>query len=168
MKKILTLCLFGLLSCTMQAQLSDEARARLEDEAGIKKHLDFFGISIEGNIDDVTDRMQKSGQWKLKRKQGSQNQYIFEGPLFGYNAYVQVAYTRKTRTVFRMTVTPQTNNLLVWQDSLTHRMGKGVLTEQGTLWQRPEGMILYYTPEGYDTTLIFLDAQGNAVFKEEK
>ena len=96
------------------------------------------------------------------------NDYLFEGPMYGHNVYVQAYYTRKSRTPYRVVVSPKNIDLIAWQDSLVNTYGEGTQTEQGLLWQKPEGIILYYAPEGYDTALIYLDSQGNNAFREEK
>lgn len=157
MKKTICASLLLFSALGLHAQTTDSAEP---------KHLDFLGISIEGDIDDFNSRMQP--RFKLKKRVGGENQYIYEGSMFGYNTYLQVNFTRKTRTVYRILVTPKNINTMAWQDSLYAHYGEPVETQQGPLWQKPEGMILYYTPQGYDTALIYLDALGNEAFKEEK
>lgn len=157
MKKLLTICLMSLAALGARAQ---------NESTATDKHLDFLGVEIKGSIDDIKEKLEPN--FKLKKRVGTENYYLFEGPMFGYNVPVQVSYTRKSRTIFRFTVTPKNINLLAWQDSLINKYGDPVQTEQGLLWQRPEGMILYYAPQGYETALIYLDAAGNAAYKEEK
>lgn len=157
MKKTITACLMAMLPMAMSAQTTEETAS---------KHLDFLGVSIEGNIDDFTKRMQP--KFKLKKRVGGENYYIFEGPMFGYDVYAQVNYTRKSRTVYRVMVTPQNINTIAWQDSLVARYGQPLETPQGQLFQMPGGKILYYTPQGYDSAMIYLDSAGNGVFVEEK
>jgi len=130
------------------------------------KHLDFQGVNIEGSIDTFKDNMQP--RFVLKKRVGAENYYLFEGPMYGHNVYVQAYYTRKSRTPYRVVVSPKNIDLIAWQDSLVNTYGEGTQTEQGLLWQKPEGIILYYAPEGYDTALIYLDSQGNNAFREEK
>lgn len=156
MKKIICACMVALLPLGMQAQTKDVTPT----------HLDFMGVPIGGSIDEFNDRIQP--RFRLKKRVAGENQYIYEGPMFGYNTYIQVNFTRKSRTVYRVLVTPKGINQMAWEDSLHVRYGEPENTRQGQLWQRPEGMILYYTPEGYDSALIYLDALGNNAFKEEK
>ena len=156
-KKLFTLGLLTLCTLAAKAQTAENDSV---------KHLTFMGIPIEGSIDSFKDSMEP--KYKLKRKVGSENYFLFEGPMFGHNVYIQAYYSRKTRTPYRVVVSPKHLSLEVWQDSLISTFGDPVRTEQGLLWQRPEGMILHYTPEGYDTALIFLDSKGNEAFREEK
>lgn len=156
MKKILCLCLMALLGMSAKAQEQDDA----------KQHLDFFGVSIEGTIDSISNHLQPT--FRLKKKNGAENNYIFEGPMFGHNVYVQAYYSRKSRTAYRMVVTPGNVSQEVWKDSLVQKYGDPAVTEQGLLWQRPGGMILYYAPEGYGSVVIYLDAKGNEAYIKEK
>lgn len=157
MKKTICAILYAMLPVAIQAQTDNDS---------ITQHLDFMGVSMEGNIDDFTQRMQP--RFRFKKRVRGENQVIFEGSMFGYNVFARASYTRKTRTVYRMLITPKNINQIAWVDSLTARYGMPVETRQGLLFQRPGGMILYYTPEGYDTALIYLDAKGNEAFTEEK
>lgn len=165
MKSIIAIALLSLCSMQTSAQETTQ-KATQETTTDAPKHLDFFGVSIEGNIDDFSKKMQP--RFTLKKKNGGEQNFIFEGPIFGHNVYLQAYYTRKSRTPYRVVVSPKHLDLLAWQDSLVSKYGDPQATEQGLLWQRPEGIILYYTPEGYDTALIYLDNLGNAVFREEK
>lgn len=155
MKKTICAVLFAFLPIVSQAQ-----------EAEPTKHLDFLGISIEGEIDDFTQRMQP--RFRLKKRVPRENYNIYEGTVFGHTTLVQANYTRKSRSVYRVLVTPKHINEVAWQDSLAAHYGEPVETPQGSLYQHPSGIILYYSPQGYDSALIYLDNQGNAIFKEEK
>ncbi len=157
MKKLLCLCLFACLSVSINAQVATKEKS---------SHLSFLGIPIEGSIDDFSAKMQP--RFTLKKKVGAENHFIFEGAMYGHNMLLQVYYTKKTRTTYRVVVSPKHINMEEFQDSLKHDFGTPNVTEQGLLWQKDEGIILHYTPEGYDTALIFLDAQGNQVFTKEK
>lgn len=156
MKKTICAILLAFLPLCIQAQ----------DEKVVKPHLDFLGVSIQGSIDDFIERMQP--RFRVKKKVAGENQVIFEGPMFGYHVYAQASYTRKTRTVYRVLVTPKNINEVAWQDSINANYGEYVDTPQGQLYQPGGGMILYYAPEGYDSALIYLDYAGNEAFKEEK
>lgn len=162
MKPIITIILLSLFTLQMRAQANVQETTKPE----APQHLDFFGVSISGTIDDFSKAMQP--RFTLKKKNGGEDHYIFHGAVFGHDMYIQAYYTRKSRTPFRVVVSPKHIDLLAWQDSLVSKYGEPQATEQGLLWQRPEGIILYYTPEGYDTALIYLDNLGNAAFREEK
>lgn len=161
MKKLAILGLLALLPFGAKAQNTDGNKAK---EA--PKHLNFMGVSISGSIDDFTSKMEP--RYKLKKRVGADNYYIFEGPMFGHNVLLQTYYTRKSRTPYRVVVSPKIINTDQFKDSLIVKYGTPEQTEQGLLWQRPEGIILYYTPEGYDTAVIYLDNLGNAAYREEK
>ena len=131
-----------------------------------EEHLKFQGVPIEGNINQFTDNMQP--RYKLKKKQGGEQRYIYEGPVYGYNCYLEASYSRKSRTVYKVMVTPKSINQSAWLDSLSTHYGEPIETDRGLLWAPDGGKILFYTPEGYDPVLIYLDSQGLQRFSEEK
>lgn len=132
----------------------------------VPEHLCFQDIPIAGSIDEFTELMKP--RYQLKKKIGGDQYFIFYGSLFGYDTYLQVSYTRKSRTVYKVMATPKSINQQAWIDSLTALYGDPIYTDRGWVWQRPEGMIVYYTPEGYDSALIYLDYAGQEVFRKEK
>lgn len=154
------MCLLAGLPMAMKAQ------ENVTNQSSPSAHLKFRGIPIAGTIDDFSEKMQP--RFTLKKKRGAENHFIFEGPIYGYNMLLQVYYTDKTRTAYRVVVSPKHMDIETLKDSLKHDFGEPEVTAQGSLWKTDEGIILHYTPEGYDTALIFLDAQGNQAYSEEK
>lgn len=159
--------IFAVLGLAL-ASLSANAQST-ESEAGgnaTPQHLLFQGIPIGGNIDTFTENLKP--RYKLKKKVGGDHYFIYEGPVFGCNTYLQASFSRKSRTVYKVVITPKNINQMAWVDSLSVHYGEPVDTDRGLLWQRPEGMVLFYAPEGYDCALFFLDQEGNDVFVKEK
>lgn len=160
--------LFLFIAVTLFLSLVLKAQSETTQETGAldSKHLQFQGVSMEGTIDDFTERLKP--RFQLKRKMGSDRQWIYYGFIFGKETYFQVDYTKKSRTVYRVTIMPKHIDEQTWIDSLNYAYGASVDTEMGILWKRPEGTILFRTLEGYDPALILLDKVGQSVLKEEK
>lgn len=159
------LALLTFVQSVAKAQV-DSVATSINDVSETVPNLLFQGVPMEGTIDQFTERLKP--RYQLKRKMGGDHNFIFHGPVFGHDTYFQASYTRKSRTIYKVLVTPKNINEVAWLDSLVAHYGAPEDTPKGWLWQRPEGMILFYTPEGYDCALIYLDAKGNALFKEEK
>lgn len=130
------------------------------------QHLDFMGVPIEGNITDFTAKMRP--RYPLKKKVGGEYYYIYYGPVFGHNCYLKAEYSRKTRTVYKVTVTPQFIDQNALADSLSVHYGLPEEAASGYKWNRPGGLVYLYLPEGYDPVLMYLDADGAERFKREK
>lgn len=125
-----------------------------------------MGVPIEGNITQFTKQMQP--RYKLQKRVGGENYYIYKGPVCGHEMYLKADYSRKTRTVYKVTVTPKFIDQNAFLDSLTVRYGESERTEKGYRWAFEPGEIFLYTPEGYDPVLIYIDRQGTMVMREEK
>ncbi len=135
-------------------------------EDTIPQHLNFFGVPIEGNITNFTASMQP--RYKLQKKKGDEGYYIYRGPVCGHEMYLKAEYSRKSRTVYKVTVTPQFIDQNAFLDSLTVRYGEPEATDKGYRWLSAAGEILLYTPQGYDPVLIYLDREGVASYREEQ
>ncbi len=135
-------------------------------EATQVQHLEFFGIPIQGNITDFTQAMQP--RYRLQKKKGDEGYYIYKGPVCGHDMYLKAEYTRKSRTVYKVTVTPQYIDANAFLDSLTVMFGEPTRIEKGYRWVYPEGEIILYMVQGFDPVLIYLDLAGAIALKEEK
>lgn len=154
----ITLCLISLQG--VMAQLGDVR------DSSICRHLDFQGVSMGISIEDFAEQLKP--RFTVRRKMGGERQWILQGYIFGYDTYFQVDYSKKSRSVFRITAMPKNIHDVVWIDSLTTHYGSPLTTDMGLLWQRPEGTVLFRVLEGYDPALILLDKAGQAAWKEEK
>lgn len=129
------------------------------------QHLKFFDVPIEGDINHFTDNMKP--KYKLKKRiSGEYN--IYYGSVCGHNFYMQANYTRKSNTVYMVKVQTQHIEPLIFLDSLQNHFGEAEETANGYRWIKPEGMIMYLLPEGYDPILQFIDAEGLKAYKEEQ
>ncbi len=137
-----------------------------EDSISAQEHLDFFGVPIEGNITQFTANLQP--RFRLQKKKGDENYYIYKGPVCGHDMYLKAEYSRKSRTVYKVTVTPQYIDALAFLDSLTVMYGSPEEMEKGYRWMFPAGEVILYMVQGFDPVLIYLDLQGAVAFKEEK
>ena len=130
-------------------------------------HILFEGIEVKGDIYEFSDILQKRG-FALKKRLGNELQFIFQGSVCGHNSYVQVSYTKHSRTVYRVLVQPKHISQNDYLDSLRVRYGEeSDITERGYQWMLPTGAVMFFTPDGYDPTLVVMDATGVAAFKEE-
>ncbi len=129
-------------------------------------HLNFMNIPIQGDITDFTESMRP--RYKLQKKVGDENYYIYRGPFYGHEVYMKAEYTRKSRTVYRVTVTPKHIDQNALLDSLVVHHGAPQETKTGYGWSTPEGIIMLQLPQGYDPIVMYIDRKGAAVFQEEK
>lgn len=131
-----------------------------------QQHLDFMGVPMGGTIADFTEQVRQ--RYPLQRKVGGERYYIYMGPVFGHNTYLKAEYSRKTKTVYKITVTPKSIDQTAYVDSLMAHYGEPIEVSNGYRWNQPGGTILLYTPQGYDPVLFYIDEEGVAKFKEEK
>ncbi len=160
MKTLLTSLLLLLSAATLNAQ---------SDSAAITKptHILFEGLEVKGDIYEFSEVLQKHG-FVLKKRLGNESQFIFQGTVCGHSSYVQVSYTKHTRTVYRIMVQPKHVSQNDYLDSLQVRYGEVFdETERGYQWMLPTGAVMFFTPDGYDPTLVVMDAEGVAAFKDE-
>ncbi|MCR4994617.1 MAG: hypothetical protein K6A32_04440 [Bacteroidales bacterium] len=172
-----TLCLsvlFFLSASVAAAQTEDSAVAEYRGTVAIESidtlptHILFEGIEVKGDIYEFSEVMQKNG-YKLKKRLGNEQQFIFQGPVCGHNSYIQASYTKHTRTVFRVLVQPKHVSQNDYLDSLKVRYGEVFdETERGYQWMTPAGAVMFFTPDGYDPTLVIMDGEGVAAYKEEE
>ncbi len=131
-----------------------------------QQHLVFMDVPIQGNIADFTQAMLPD--YKLQKRVADDKYYIYRGPYYGHEVYMKAEYTRKSRTVYRITVTPQSIDQNALLDSLTAHHGTPQPTKAGYGWSTPQGIIMLQLPQGYDPIIMYIDRQGAAVLKEEK
>jgi len=132
------------------------------------EHILFEGIEVKGDIYEFSDVMQKHG-FKLAKRVGNENMFIFKGTVCGQSCYIQASYTKHSRTVYRVLAQPKHVDLNVYLDSLRARYGETLdETDRGYQWQLPNGGVMFVTPEGYDPTLVVMDALGVVAYKEEE
>ena len=163
--------LFGMLfvCSAVGIQAQDVAAAASDTTAApvVREHILFEGVEVKGDIYEFSAAMQKRG-FTLARRVGNENMFIFKGPVCGQTCYVQASYTRHTRTVYRLLAQPKHVDLNVYLDSLQTRYGPTYdETDRGYQWRLPNGGVLFVTPEGYDPTLVVMDALGVVAYKDE-
>ena len=130
------------------------------------QHLDFMGTEMGGSISDFTSQIRQ--RYPLQKKVGGDHYYIYKGSIYGHDTYFKAEYSRKTKTVYKITVTPKQIDQNALADSLTAHHGEPLEVQGGYRWNVEGGTILLYTPEGYDCVLMYLDTEGVARFSEEK
>ncbi len=160
-----------MLTCaSLQAQnVVGELSAPADTVASVAttEHILFEGLEVKGDIYDFSAAIQKRG-FTLSKRLGNENAYIFKGTVCGQSCYVQASYTKHSRTVYRLMVQPKHVDLNSYLDSLRVRYGQVFdETERGYQWMLPNGAVMFFTPEGYDPTLVVMDAIGVAAYKEE-
>ncbi len=141
----------------------------LEDETteATETHIVFAGVEVKGKVDDFTDRMRDQG-FKLQKKVGDERYYIYKGTYNGHSSYVRADYTPKSRTVYKVQVTPKHVSAVDYLDSLTVKYGKDYVSDQrGYQWSFGNGGVFFVTPEGKDPILLIMDARGAQLYKEE-
>ena len=148
MKHFFLMILVGMFALPMHAQ-----------------HLDFMGFPMGSSIADFTVQIRQ--RYPMQRKVGGDQYYIYMGPIFGHNTYFKAEYTKKTKTVYKITVTPKNVDQTALLDSLVAHYGEPLEIENGYRWNREGGVVLFYTPQGYDPVLFYIDEEGTAVFRSE-
>ena len=130
------------------------------------QHLDFMGAPMGGTIAEFTENIRQ--RYPLQKKVGGDRYYIYKGSILGHDSYFKAEYTRKTKTVYKITVTPQQIEITSYMDSLVAHYGEPLEVKGGYRWNREGGTVFLYTPEGYDPVLMYFDEEGVARFREEK
>ncbi len=169
MKRLFFAALFACctLCLTAQSTATDTLAVDSMPTALLTPHILFEGVELKGDIYDFSAAMQKRG-FSLSKRLGNDNAYIFQGTVCGHTCYTQVSYTRHSRTVYKIMVQPKHVDLNVYLDSICARYGQVYdQTERGYQWMLPNGAVMLFTPDGYDPTLVVMDAEGVAAFKEE-
>lgn len=131
------------------------------------QHIQFDGMQVTGSVLDFTEQMRVNG-FKLQKKVADDRYYIYKGTYNGHSSYVRADYTPKSRTVYKVQVTPQHVSTVDYLDSLKVKYGTECTSdERGYRWSFADGGVFFVTPEGKDPVLIVMDAQGMRLYKEE-
>ncbi len=138
----------------------------MAQQDSLAQHIQFFGIPVQGNITDFTQSLLP--RYRLQKKRGQDWYYIYKGPVCGHEMYLRADYSQKSRTVYKVTVTPQHLDKEALLDSMTMRFGEPIRESKYFVWSYPVGTILLTRPEGYDPEIIFLDNEGVAAFRNEQ
>ena len=162
MKRILSLLLV-LLPLLTWAQ-SD--RQVSEDDVP-PQHILFEGIELKGDIYEFSKVLQRNG-YKMVSRDNNAREYVFKGTVCGLSQKFKVSFSKKSKTVFRIMLQPQNVPLDEYIALLCERYGKDYDTiSRGLQWTLPTGAVMLATPEGYDPTLVIMDAQGVERYKDE-
>lgn len=155
-----------LLSASTLSAQTDTAATNVADTAAVT-HVLFEGVEVKGDIYDFAAVLQKHG-FSLEKRLGNELSYIFKGTVCGHSSYIQVSYTKRTRTVYRIIVEPKHVALNDYIDSLQVRYGEITdETERGYQWMLPTGAVMLFTPAGYDPKLVIMDGLGVEAYKDE-
>jgi len=150
MKKILLLMFVALTSIGASAQ----------------EHLSFLGYPMGVTISDFTTNIRQ--RFPLQKKVGGDSYYIFKGNVYGHDSYFKAEYSRKTKIVYKITVTPKQVEQNALIDSLVVHHGQAMEVQGGYRWNVEGGTVFLYTPDGYDPVLMYFDERGVERFREEK
>jgi hypothetical protein len=162
MKRILSL-IVALLPLFAWAQ---NDRQITEDEDP-PQHILFEGIEVKGDIYEFSKVLQHNG-YKLLSRDNNQREFVFKGTVCGLSQKFKVSFTKKTKTVYRIMLQPQNVPLEEYVSKLCERYGPTYDTiSRGLQWTLPTGAVMLATPDGYDPTLVIMDAQGVERFKDE-
>ena len=130
-------------------------------------HIRFEGIEVKGDIYEFSKTLQSHG-YKLEKRESGTRAYVFKGNICGHSTLFQVSYSRRTRSVYRIMAQPKNVPLDALLDSLCVRYGEPYDSDNSRyMWQLESGAVMLSTPEGYDPTLVIMDAAGVAAFKDE-
>ena len=131
-------------------------------------HIAFEDMTLQGDIYQFADTLKHHG-FHLDKRMRDVDSFLFHGTIAGTSCYFQVSYTPTSRTVYRIMAQPKHVNINAYVDSLSVRYGELFDSKPGSYqWMTPGGAVLLMTPDGMDPTLVIIDAQGYATFKEER
>ena len=158
-----TLCLaigaaVGVVAATLSSTQDDE-------EAG---HIKFIGVEVKGDIYEFSKILTKNG-CKVTKRMGDSDQYAMRGTVYGAdNCDFLVSYTRNTLTVFRIMARQKHIDVNDYLHKLELIYGSYTdLADDTYKWVLPTGMVMFKVPEGYDPTLLIIDALGFAAYQDE-
>lgn len=161
--------MLGLMPCmaTAQNEQDSEQTAQQEQQADTPKHIMFEGLELKGDIYDFAEALQHRG-YKLEKRMGNQQYFLFKGMVAGRSCYFQVSYTKKSRTVWRIVAQISHSENVSFVDSVSTRYGEVFdSNERGYQWMQPTGSVMFMTPQQGDPSLIIVDAEGYLTYKEE-
>lgn len=160
---------FCLIMLFVSAAVVAQTPAEEEVQApATPKHVLFEGVEMKGDIFEFSNALQKAG-FDLKKRDANDRSYVFSGNVLGTPTVFKVNFTRETRTVYRIMAQLKNVPLDEILKELNSRYGEPYnVTERGYQWQQEFGAIMLGTPEGYDPTLVVMDAEGVGRYKEEE
>lgn len=167
MKTTFLSCFFLLLPMAMHAQ--ENTQPVVADSAELaSEHILFEGIEVKGDIYDFFKELERHG-FKLIKRMADTGQYAMRGTIAGNTCDFLISYSHSSKTVYRIMARPKRVNISAYLDSLKVRYGEPYDYEDETYkWMLPNGMVMFKTPEGYDPTLLILDALGVKAYREEE
>ena len=130
------------------------------------QNLSFMGYNMGVTIDEFTKNIQQ--HYPLQKKVGGDRYFIYKGSIYGHDTYFKAEYTKKSRRVYKITVTPMHIDQNAFADSLIAHHGEPIEVQNGMRWNVEGGTIFLYLPQGYDPVLMYFDEEGVAMFREEK
>lgn len=164
MKRLLFLLMLLGAPVVLSAQ---EATPQDSVQQALPEHILFEGVEMKGDIYDFSKALQKRG-FKLEERDGNSRNYIFRGDVCGRPTQFMVSFTRKTKTVYRIMAQLKNAPITDILAALNAAYGEPFdINNRGYQWQVPGGGVMLGTPEGYDPTLVVMDAAGVAAYKEE-
>ena len=156
MKKLFLTFLFALVALVVPAQ-----------ETTPPQHLLFEGIEMKGDVYDFSKILQKQG-YKQRQRDLNQLFFVFKGNVLGRSEQFRVNFSKKSKTVWRIMAQPHNVPVDELVDSLTARYGEPYESISTSYkWMLGGGFIQLMAPEGFDPTIVFIDAAGAAAFKDE-
>lgn len=163
------LCAAGLHAHgTMPPEMISMRDAETSASSDSTGHILFEGVEVKGDIYSFYKILEKR-KCKLTSRLRDANQYAMRGFVAGNECDFLISYTRNTRTVYRIMVRPKHVSVPAYLDSLKVRYGEPYDFEDETYkWMLPTGMVMFKTPDGYDPTLVIIDAIGFKAYKEEE
>lgn len=168
MKLFLSILFLMLPAVAITAQEATSATLVSTDSTTAAAHILFEGVEVKGDISDFTKVLQRRS-FTLKKRLGNELKYLFQGTVCGHSCYLEVSYTKRSRTVYRVLVQPKHVSENDYLDSLKVRYGNDFEeTERGYQWMLPTGAVMFFTPVGYDPTLVVMDGVGVAAYKDEE
>lgn len=161
-KHLLIAALIAFLPLSVQAQ---DSTAVAQPQAA--QHMLFEGLEMKGDIYEFSDSLRHRG-YKLEKRMGNQQYFLFHGMIAGRSCYFQVSYTKKTRTVWRIIAQVSHAETVSFVDSVSVRYGEVYdSNERGYQWMQPSGSAMFMIPEQGDPSLIIVDADGYLLYREE-
>lgn len=162
MKRIISL-LLALLPLLTWAQTDGQ----VSDTEAQPQHILFEGIEVKGDIYEFSKVLQHNG-YKMISRDNNIREYVFKGTVCGISQKFKVSFSKKSKTVYRIMLQPQNVPLDEYVEKLCERYGNEYDTiSRGLQWTLPTGAVMLATPEGYDPTLVIMDAAGVERFKDE-
>lgn len=163
MKHIITAMAATAIAATVAA-----APRVLADDAQDEQHVMLEDVTVRGDIYQFADTLKSHG-FHLDKRLRDVDSFLFHGTIAGTTCYFQVSYTPTSRTVYRIMAQPKNVSINAYVDSLSVRYGPVFDSKPGSYqWMTPGGAVMLMTPDGMDPTLVIIDAQGYATFKEER